>query len=275
MIATLMRFGAAARSQTLAVILAWGSVAGSALQFAVQLPIVLRLVKRLRIRRPDAIAANVREVMRNFVAGIRQPRGGADQRLCRSDARGLARRGRGEWRSANAQIIYMLPVSLFGMSVSAAELPAMSSAVGSEAEIGRVPAPPPESRTAPDRVLDRAVGHGVSRARRRHRGELYRPAFHHSGFASMSGEFSAARRLGCSQATLGRLYSSTYYALRDTRTPLRFAMVRVALTTGLGYIFALHLPRWLGIDPRLGRCRAYRVGGHRGMGRVHVCFAAR
>ena len=29
--------------------------------------------------------------------------------------------------------------------------------------------------------------------------------------------------------TLGRLYSSTYYALRDTRTPLRFAVVRVVL----------------------------------------------
>ena len=33
-----------------------------------------------------------------------------------------------------AQVLYTLPVSLFGMSVSAAELPAMSSAVGSESE---------------------------------------------------------------------------------------------------------------------------------------------
>ena len=30
----------------------------------------------------------------------------------------------------NAQTIYMLPVSLFGMSVSAAELPEMSGALG-------------------------------------------------------------------------------------------------------------------------------------------------
>ena len=51
---------------------------------------------------------------------------------------------------------------------------------------------------------------------------------------------------------MGRLYSSTYYALKDTRTPLRFAVVRVALTTVLGFLFALPLPRWLGIDPRLG-----------------------
>jgi putative peptidoglycan lipid II flippase len=36
---------------------------------------------------------------------------------------------------AYAQTIYLLPVSLFGMSISAAELPAMSSAVGSEEEV--------------------------------------------------------------------------------------------------------------------------------------------
>src|SRR5205823_2258645 len=49
-------------------------------------------------------------------------------------------------------------------------------------------------------------------------------------------------------STLGRPYSSAYYALRDTRTPLRFALVRVALTTVLGYVFAIPLPRWLGIS---------------------------
>ena len=29
-------------------------------------------------------------------------------------------------------------------------------------------------------------------------------------------------------------------------------MVRVVLTTGLGYLCAIPLPRWLGIDPRWG-----------------------
>jgi putative peptidoglycan lipid II flippase len=48
------------------------------------------------------------------------------------------------------------------------------------------------------------------------------------------------------------LYSSAYYALRDTRTPLRFAVFRVALTTVLGYICAKPLPLWIGIDPRWG-----------------------
>jgi putative peptidoglycan lipid II flippase len=57
----------------------------------------------------------------------------------------------------------------------------------------------------------------------------------------------AGSSVGLLASTLGRLYSSTYYALRDTRTPLRFAVIRVVLTTVLGYLFAIPLPRLLGI----------------------------
>ena len=49
----------------------------------------------------------------------------------------------------------------------------------------------------------------------------------------------AGSAVGLLASTLGRLYSSTYYALRDTRTPLRYALVRVVLTTVLGYVFAI------------------------------------
>src|SRR4029078_12294808 len=62
----------------------------------------------------------------------------------------------------------------------------------------------------------------------------------------------AGSAVGLLASTLGPLYSSTYYALQDTKTPLLYAIVRVVLTTILGYLFALPLPRYLGIDPRLG-----------------------
>jgi putative peptidoglycan lipid II flippase len=62
----------------------------------------------------------------------------------------------------------------------------------------------------------------------------------------------AGSSVGLLAQTLGRLYSSTYYALRDTRTPLRYAIVRVTLTTILGYLFAFPLPRWLGVPPLWG-----------------------
>jgi len=43
-----------------------------------------------------------------------------------------------------------------------------------------------------------------------------------------------------------------YYALKDTRTPLRYAILRVFLTTVLGYLCALPLPTALGLNPRWG-----------------------
>src|SRR5581483_7306989 len=57
---------------------------------------------------------------------------------------------------------------------------------------------------------------------------------------------------GLLAGSLGRLYSSAFYALRDTRTPLRFAVVRVGLTTALGFGAALALPGLLGIPARWG-----------------------
>jgi putative peptidoglycan lipid II flippase len=62
----------------------------------------------------------------------------------------------------------------------------------------------------------------------------------------------AGSAVGLLAQTLGRLYSSTYYALRDTRTPLRYAVIRVALTTVLGYVCAFWLPGPLGLAPRWG-----------------------
>jgi putative peptidoglycan lipid II flippase len=58
--------------------------------------------------------------------------------------------------------------------------------------------------------------------------------------------------IGLVASTSGRLCSSAFYALRDTRTPLRYAIVRVVLTVLLGYLAAFPLPRLLNIDPKIG-----------------------
>ena len=62
----------------------------------------------------------------------------------------------------------------------------------------------------------------------------------------------AGSAVGLLATTSGRLYSSAFYALRDTKTPLRFAIIRVSLTLVLGYFFALPLPVWLNIDRQWG-----------------------
>ncbi len=58
--------------------------------------------------------------------------------------------------------------------------------------------------------------------------------------------------VGLLASTLGRLYSSTFYALKDTKTPLKFALVRVSIATILGVVGAFYAPAWLGVEQRFG-----------------------
>ena len=62
----------------------------------------------------------------------------------------------------------------------------------------------------------------------------------------------AGAAVGLLASTMARLYSAAYYALGDTRTPLRFAVIRVVLVTALGYLFAIVVPPRLGIDRQWG-----------------------
>ena len=62
----------------------------------------------------------------------------------------------------------------------------------------------------------------------------------------------AGSAIGLLASALGRLYSSTFYALRDTRTPLWFAVARILLAALLGYLFAFPVPRMLGLPAWTG-----------------------
>jgi putative peptidoglycan lipid II flippase len=249
MIATLIVFRREPQN-SLAVTVAWGSVAGSFLQFAVQLPVVLRLVHRFHFGL-SMNAPHVREVVRNFVPvfisrGVVQISAYVDSWLASWLGRGAVA------ALTNAQTLNMLPVSLFGMAISAAELPAMSSALGDEAEVAGYLRQRLNSGlrqiaffVVPSAMAFLALGNVVTAL-----------LFQNGAFTPRDSDYVwailAGSSVGLLASTMGRLYSSTYYALRDTRTPLRFAMVRVALTTGLGYLCALPLPHWLGLDARWG-----------------------
>ena len=249
MIATLLTFGGRPQ-ESLALILAWGSVVGSALQFGVQLPSVLSLVARLRLRL-DTGAARVREVIRNFgpvfiSRGVVQISAYVDSLLASLLGQGAVA------GLTNAQTLYLLPVSLFGVSISAAELPAMSSTLGDEEQIAR------HLRERLNAGLQRIAFFIVpSAAAFLALGDVVTSTLFERGRFTHADSIYvwvilAGSAVGLLASTLGRLYSSTYYALRDTRTPLRFAVIRVILTSGLGYLAAIPLPEWLGIDRRWG-----------------------
>ena len=250
MIATLLIFGSSADLPRLAAFVAWGSVAGSALMVVVQLPFVLRLAPGVRWSL-DTTSAHVRTVARNFwpvfiSRGVVQISSYIDTVLATliSPAATAA--------LGNSQTLYLLPVSLFGMSVSAAELPAMSGlaqpdVVAMERLRQRLAAGLRQMAffIVPSAVAFLALGDVIAAA-------LFQTGrFSHADAVYVWG-ILAGSAVGLLAQTLGRLYSSTYYALRDTRTPLRYAIVRVVLTTVLGYLFAIPLPRLLGIDRAWG-----------------------
>ena len=227
----------------LAMILAWGSVAGAALQFVVQLPAVFRVAPDLRFT-IDAASVHVREVLRNFMPAFMSR--GVVQVSAYIDAVIASFLPTGAVTGlANAQLLYTLPVSLFGMSVSAAELPAMAGALGSgpagtETVRRRLAAGLRQIAffVVPSAMAFVALGDVIAAAL------LQTGRFRHEDAVYVWG-ILAGSGVGLLASTFGRLYSSTYYAFRDTRTPLRFALVRVALTTILGYLFAIPLPRLL------------------------------
>ena len=138
------------------------------------------------------------------------------------------------------------------MSVSVAELPAMSQAQGNEEEI----------RSYLQKRLNRGLQQIAffiipSVVGFVFLGDLI------VGAVFQTGEFQAettrtvwivlaAYSLGLLTSTLGRLYSSTFFSLKDTRTPLRFAIFRVLSSTLLGLTFGFYGPKVFALDANWG-----------------------
>jgi putative peptidoglycan lipid II flippase len=250
MIAGMLAFGAGRAQDSLVVITAWASVLGSALQVLVQLPMVFKLLGGLTLSLAHQ-AEGVRTVIRNFFPvfisrGVVQISAYIDAFLASWLPTGAVS------ALAYAQTLYILPVSLFGMSVSAAELPVMSGAIGAADEVAGILRARMNSGlrqitflVVPSVMGFLALGDVIVAA-------IYQSGrFTHADVIYVWG-ILAGSTVGLLASTLGRLYSSGYYALRDTRTPLRFAIVRVLLTTLLGYLAALPLPRLIGVESRWG-----------------------
>ncbi len=249
-IAALVFFGRRMDLSSLAAATAWGSVIGSALQFGVQLPTVLRLIHHFRPVLTLA-SSHVRQVLHSFFPVFMSR--GVVQISAFVDAFLASFLGQGAVVALNyAQSLYTLPVSLFGMSVSAAELPAMSRTVGAAevvAETLRHRLDEGLRRISffivPSAVAFLALGDVIAAV-------LYQTGKFTHADSIYVWTILAGSAVGLLASTLGRLYASTYYALRDTRTPLLYAVLRVALSAILGYYFSIHLPGLLGLDSKLG-----------------------
>ena len=234
----------------LVVYAAWAYVAGNAMVFLVQLPRILQLLPGFRPAF-EWKSPHVRTVIRNFgpiflSRGVVQVSSYVDSMIATWLPKGsVATLG-------YAQVISILPISLFSMSISAAELPVLSSATGTQEEVAdlvRERLSAGLRRIAffivPSAVAFLLLGDVLA-------GALYVSGRFEQSDAVWVWSVLAGSAVGLLATSLGRLYSSAFYALLDTRTPLRFAIIRVLLTTALGFLFAFPVPRWLGLDPKWG-----------------------
>lgn len=249
-ILALLGFGPRLAQFPLAVAVAWAAVAGSAAQFAVQIPVVWRLGRGLALslgwKEPG-----VRTVAANFFPvflgrGVVQLSAFVDAMIASLLPVGALA------GLSYAQTLYLLPVSLFAMSVSATELTAMSRAVGTEEAVYGSLRRRLESgllRLAffivPSTAVFLVLGDVVA-------GAVYQTGRFGREDALFVWGILAGYALGLPASTAGRLYSSVFYALKDTRTPLRCALVRVVLAALAGYLAAVHGPAWLGVTPGWG-----------------------
>ncbi len=250
-IGALAWYGPRVTQDRLAVDAAWASVAGSILQILLQLPQMIPLMGRIRLCF-GRVRVALRQVLRNFIPvvmgrGVAQISGYVDNVLASLLPTGAV-------AAINyAQILYILPVSLFGLSVAAAELPSMSrlTAAGNDGVAER---------------LRERLNSGVKQI-----AFMIVPscaAFILIGdrivaLLFQSGEFTrrdsvyvwatvAGLSLGMLAGSRARLYISAFYALSDARTPFRYGLIRVTLTFILGYLCAIPLPPALGLAPRWG-----------------------
>ena len=226
-----------------------GALVGGILQFVVQLPLVFRLIRGFQLSTSMAVEG-VKDAIGAFgpvVAGrgVAQLSSYVDIILA-----GLATAGTlGALRPA--LVLYMLPISLFGMSVAASELPELSriSAERLAAFLERVER---STRQMLYLIIPTILGYLVF------------------GFLIVGGLFGggafdlddtwlvylilAGYTLGLGATAVSRLLQNSFYALNDTKTPAKIAVLRVVVSgiVGAGLMFWLDgfgLVETLGLPP--------------------------
>ena len=202
-----------------------GALVGGALQFLVQLPLVFKLMKGFRLSFSTHVRG-VRESIRAFgpvVAGR-----GAYQLSTWIDLVLASLITAGALGALGfAQTLYVLPVSLFGMSVAASELPELSSISKAEsaAFVRRLRL---SLRQIMFLTVPTFVGYLVLGL------PLVRGLFERGNFGYNDSWLIylvlGGYTLGLLATTASRLLQNAFYALGDTKTPARFAVIRVAVS---------------------------------------------
>jgi putative peptidoglycan lipid II flippase len=212
----------------------WGALVGGLLQFGIQLPWVLKLEREIRLSTGRHESA-FKEVIRNagpaiMGRGVVQVSTYVDMIL--ASLLGLGAVARIQF----AQTLYVLPVSLFGMSVAAAELPELAREHGGGTEALRERAVAASRRVSffvvPSFVAFLMLGQVIVAG-------IYGAGRFSSADVIAVWLILAAYSLGLLASTSTRIYQSAFFALRDTKTPARVATLRVLMAAVCGAVLML------------------------------------
>jgi len=217
--------------------LAWGGVVGGGVQLALQLPTLTRLTGGIRPSLSLHVEG-VQQALRNFfpifmARGVVNVGSWLDLTLASFLTAGAVA------SLGYAQLLYLLPISLFGLAVAASELPELSRG---------------SARTAPESLTEELAG-----ALRRSvyfllpsvvayilLGEVLLKALFESGAfgpdaTRVTWLILVAYALGIPASALSRVLASGFYALQDTGTPARIAYRRVGISLLVGAILMVPL----------------------------------
>ena len=262
-------FGPHTSLEDAARLVAWGAMVGSALQFLVQLPAVLSLVRGMKLD-PALSDPHVRTVTRNFgpalmSRGVLQVSSFVDLQFATMLTAGsVAALGL-------AQSITLLPVTLFGTAITAAALPAMSSVSGdgdARSAALRTRLAANQRRIAffivPSAAAFLTCGDAIAAA-------LYRSGRFTATDATWLWAILAGASLGLLASTAGAASTARPSSrCRTPATPLRFALVRVGVGMLLAYLLGIRLPGWLQHRRTLGHCGADTGRRYRRVERVRA-----
>jgi len=215
--------------ERLIVALAFGALAGSLLQLAVQLPSSLRLAGRLtwglHLRSPD-----VRRVLTAWGpvvagAGVVQISSVVDTQLASLLGAGAVA------VLGYAQLVALLPISLFGVSLAAAALPALSrdAATDGNTVLGN------QVQIALRRITFFVVpaAYAFAAFGREVLGALFQTGRFGPTDTEVAAGVLAAYAIGLPAQASVKLLASAFYAVGDTKTPVRIAVVVVTLSAAL------------------------------------------
>ena len=219
-----------------AIALAWGLVAGGALQFGVQAVAVWRLAPDLRpsFGRGNAAVADVRRRFGPAVLGrgVLQLSGYLDLVLASLLVTGAVA------GLLSAQMLYALPVALFATSVAVAELPEMSRLASASGLADRALAA--RRRTAFFvafcTVAYLVLGESIV-------GALFGWGAFDADDTRAVALVLAAYSLGLPAVASSRIFQNTLYAVGDTSGPARIAAARVGLAAVVGIALMFPLDR--------------------------------